>query len=110
MELAELLPPGVYTCWRVTTTTRPNALGSWQTESSPPYTTRGGAISGAVDAQRRVDESHGMAMASPWRQTNIASSENILIPDGEPDTGDITWENTWGETVAVKRSRLIVGD
>lgn len=109
MDLAELLPAGVYTCWRVVSTTHPNA-GPWVIENSPPFTTRDGAISGAVDVQRKIDDSRGGVTASTWRQTNIASSENILVPDGEPALGDIVWENTWGETVAVKRSRLVVGD
>lgn len=108
LTLAELLPPGSYECWRVVSLTHPNA-GPWKTETSQPYATRHGAIKAAVQTQKNIDASRGNAMASPWRQINIASSENILVPDGQPALGDITWENTWGETVAVKRSQLVIG-
>ncbi len=104
MDLGETLPPGAYTCWRVVCTIVPNVNG-WQTETSHPYVTRGGAIAGAADYRARIDDSRGRAMSSPWHQSNMASSVNI----GEEETGDIAWENTWGETVEVKRSTIIVG-
>lgn len=105
ITLAELLPAGSYECWRVVTLTHPNA-GPWVSETSQPYATREGAIKAAINTQKKLD---GLRSAgSTWRQTNIASSENILYPDGEPSPGDIVWENTWGETVSVKRSRLVI--
>jgi hypothetical protein len=108
MDLGELVPPGNYECWRVVCTVQPNVYG-WQTETSPPFITRGGAIAGAGSYRSKIDDSRGKAMSSPWHQTNMASSQNILYPDGEPEEGEITWENTWGETVAVKRGSLIIG-
>ena len=106
LTLAELLPAGSYECWRVVSLTHPNA-GPWVTETSAPFVTRDGAIRGAAAVQRQIDDSRGGRMASPWRQTNIASSENIMV-GGEPGVGDIVWENTWGETVSVKRSMLVI--
>ena len=107
LTLAELLPAGSYECWRVVSLTHPNA-GPWVSDTSQPFVTRDGAVKGAAAIRRQIDDSRGGAMASPWRQVNIASSENITV-DGEPGVGDIVWENTWGETVSVKRSMLVIG-
>jgi hypothetical protein len=105
MDLGELVPAGIYGCWRVVCTTQPDANG-WRTETSGPYLTRDGAIAGAATSRSEIDASRGGRLESPWHQTNLASSQLLALdPLGE---GEIAWENTWGEMVTVRRSTLVV--